>query len=71
MNAINYNPLFSVSSKLISQLITYGFILTCTSYVHDINCNRLDSSIYLDKPEQEARDTVDEIENDLKTFKDH
>ena len=71
MNAINYNPLFSVSSKLISQLIIYGFILTCTSYVHDCNCNRLDSSIYFDKPDHEATDTVAEIENGLKIFKDH
>ena len=70
MNAINYNPLVSVSSKVISQLIAYGFILTCTSYVHDCNCNRLHSSVYFE-PNQEATDTVAEIENDLKIFKDH
>ena len=41
------------------------------SYVYDFsNCNWLDSSIDFDK-HHEATDTVAEIEDELKTFKDH
>ena len=41
-------------------------------YVDDFNCNWLDSSIDFDKRHEfEATDTVTEIEDELKTFKDH